>query len=267
MQSHQRFIWLVTATALVTATGCANWKKRDQGAAIGAGAGAAIGGIIGKHQGSTAKGAIIGAVIGGAAGAIIGHQMDQQAKELQQNIPGAKVERVGEGIQVTFDSGILFDFDSDVVKGNAQSNLSTLASSLGKYPGSNVVIIGHTDDTGADTYNQGLSERRAASAANALVSSGVSRDRLRPMGLGETEPVTPNDSDASRAKNRRVEVAIFASDKQVLDAKRQVPLFATAGRRKPAGVASAVHPTSRTIERACQPPRLHPPRRLSLEST
>jgi outer membrane protein OmpA-like peptidoglycan-associated protein len=220
MLRKERFVWLVTGAAVML-TGACSWKKRDSGAVIGAGAGAAIGGIIGKHQGSTAKGAIIGAVIGGAAGAIIGHQMDQQAKELQQNIPGATVERVGEGIQVTFDSGILFDFDSDAVKGDAQANLKTLASSLSKYPGSNLVIVGHTDDVGADTYNQSLSERRAAAAANVLNWDGVSRDRMRTMGLGETEPVGPNDSDLSRSKNRRVEVAIFASDQQRADAKRQ----------------------------------------------
>ncbi|MGQ0767030.1 MAG: OmpA family protein [Gemmatimonadota bacterium] len=218
--SHARIISLGTLVTLLIA-GC-GWKKRDQGAVIGAGAGAAIGGVIGKHQGSTAKGAIIGAVIGGAAGAIIGHQMDQQAKELQQNIPGARVERVGEGIQVTFDSGILFDFDSDAVKGAAQSNLKTLAGSLNKYPGSVLVIVGHTDDVGAESYNQDLSERRSAAAANVLNWDGVARDRMRTMGLGETEPVAPNDSDAARAQNRRVEVAIFAGEQQRADARRQV---------------------------------------------
>lgn len=217
--SNARIVSLGTIVALVV-SGC-GWKKRDQGAVIGAGAGAAIGGVIGKHQGSTAKGAIIGAVIGGAAGAIIGHQMDQQAKELQQNIPGARVERVGEGIQVTFDSGILFDFDSDAVRGAAQSNLKTLASSLNRYPGSELVIVGHTDDVGADSYNQDLSERRADAAANVLNWEGVARERMRTMGLGETEPVAPNDSDAGRARNRRVEVAIFAGEKQRADARRQ----------------------------------------------
>jgi outer membrane protein OmpA-like peptidoglycan-associated protein len=201
---------------------CASWGNREKGAVIGAGAGAAIGGVIGKVQGSTAKGAIIGAVVGGAAGAIIGHQMDQQAKELEQNIPGATVERVGEGIQVTFESGLLFDFDSDVVRGAAQSNLRTLATSLEKYPGSDLLIIGHTDSVGTDSYNQSLSDRRASAAASFLASEGVARSRTRTMGLGETEPVVSNDTDAGRQKNRRVEVAIYASEAMRADARKKV---------------------------------------------
>ena len=175
-----------------------------------------MGGIIGKHQGSTAKGAIIGAVVGGAAGAIIGHQMDQQAKELEQNIAGAKVERVGEGIQVTFESGLLFDFNSDVVKGSAQSNLQTLAASLEKYPGSDLLIVGHTDTVGTDSYNMDLSRRRAEAAASYLASQGVARTRLMTRGLGETEPLGSDDS-----ANRRVEVAIYASKAMQDDAKKK----------------------------------------------
>ena len=186
--------------------------SKERGAAIGAGVGAAAGGVIGKHQGSTAKGAIIGAVVGGTIGAVIGHQMDQQAKELEQNIPGAVVERVGEGIQVTFESGLLFDFNSDQIKPAAAQNLRNLASSLGKYPNSSLLIVGHTDAVGSDDFNRGLSERRARSTAMYLVGQGVTADRLKTMGLGETEPVAPNDTDANMAKNRRVEVAIYASE-------------------------------------------------------
>ncbi|MGQ0649886.1 MAG: OmpA family protein [Gemmatimonadaceae bacterium] len=219
---RQRTAFLTfAALAIAALTGCASLSNKEKGAAIGAGAGAVVGGVIGKHNGSTAKGAIIGAVVGGAAGAIIGHQMDQQAKELKQNIPGARVERVGEGIQVTFDSGILFAFDSDVVQGNARSNLETLASSLEKYPGSDLLIIGHTDNVGTDEYNKTLSERRANAAAAALVSDGVARSRTSTMGLGETEPVSTNDTDAGRQLNRRVEVAIYANAEQRAEAKRK----------------------------------------------
>jgi outer membrane protein OmpA-like peptidoglycan-associated protein len=147
--------------------------------------------------------------------------MDQQAKELQQNIPGAKVERVGEGIQVTFDSGILFAFDSDVVQGSARSNLVTLASSLEKYPGSELLIIGHTDNVGSDDYNKSLSERRARSAAAVLVGEGVANSRIGTMGLGESEPVSTNDTDAGRQLNRRVEVAIYAGAEQRAEARRR----------------------------------------------
>ena len=192
-------------------SGCASMKNRDRGAVIGAAGGAAIGGVIGNNTGSTARGAIIGAVVGGAAGAIIGHQMDQQAKEIDQNVPGATVERVGEGIQVTFESGLLFAFDSDVVREEARANLRNLAASLHKYPDSDLLIVGHTDDVGSDSYNQGLSERRARAAADFLASQGVAPSRLRATGLGETEPVVANETDANRARNRRVEVAIYAS--------------------------------------------------------
>jgi outer membrane protein OmpA-like peptidoglycan-associated protein len=187
-------------------------NNKQKGAIIGAAGGAAVGGVIGKNNGSTAKGAIIGAVVGGTAGAIIGHQMDQQAKELEQNIPGAKVQRVGEGIQVTFDSGLLFDFDSDDVRGDASTNLSELGNSLEKYPGSQLLIVGHTDSVGRDEYNQDLSERRARSAADYLVSRGVEASRIDTRGLGENEPVATNDTDMGRQANRRVEIAIYASE-------------------------------------------------------
>jgi len=200
---------LLLASGTMALSGCAT--KTQTGAAVGAAGGAVAGGVIGKVAGSTAKGAIIGAVVGGAAGAIIGHQMDKQAKELEQNIKGAKVERVGEGIQVTFESGLLYDFDSDVVKPDARTNLRELALSLDKYPDSDLVIIGHTDQVGSSEYNQGLSERRASAAARYLVSEGVSGSRVGTRGLGETEPVQSNDTEAGRAANRRVEVAIFAS--------------------------------------------------------
>lgn len=201
---------------------CASWNNKERGAVIGAGTGAAVGGIIGKQTGSTARGAIIGAVVGGAAGAIIGHQMDQQAKELQQNIPGATITRVGEGIVVTFDSGILYDFDSDRVKPAARQNLQNLANSLGKYPNTIVLLIGHTDNVGQDSYNQALSERRARAAANVLAEYGVTSSRLETAGRGMREPIASNDTDAGRAENRRVEVAIYASDAFRRQAERQV---------------------------------------------
>jgi len=201
---------LIVATLALSA--CQSLSNKERGAVIGAAGGAVAGGILGKHQGSTAKGAIIGATVGGVIGGVIGHQMDQQAKKLEQNIPGAIVERVGEGIQVTFESGLMFDFDSDRVKPEAAANLKNLAASLGEYPNSSLLIVGHTDATGSDTYNQTLSDRRARSTALYLASQGVGADRLQTVGRGETEPVAPNDSDAGMQKNRRVEVAIYASE-------------------------------------------------------
>ena len=203
----------IAALVLVTlqAAGCASWGRRETGAAAGAAAGAVVGGVIGHQTGSTARGAIIGAVVGGAAGAVIGHQMDQQAKELEQNIPGATVTRVGEGIAVSFASGLLYDFDSDAIKPTAAQNLRTLAQSLGKYPNTDVLIVGHTDATGSDSYNMSLSERRARAAQNFLVGEGVAPTRLRAAGRGETEPIASNETEAGQAQNRRVEVAIYAN--------------------------------------------------------
>ena len=201
------------ALGAVALTGCSTLNtNKERGVLIGAATGAVAGGAVGRASGSTAKGAILGAVVGGTIGGVIGHQMDQQAKELEQNIPGAIVERVGEGIQVTFESGLLFDFDSDRVKPTAAQNLSNLAASLDKYPNSSLLIVGHTDAQGTTEYNQDLSERRARSTALYLAGRGVSAGRLQTVGRGEIEPVAPNETDSGMAQNRRVEVAIYASE-------------------------------------------------------
>jgi outer membrane protein OmpA-like peptidoglycan-associated protein len=210
----------LSGLVLAGVTGCASTNQATKGAVIGAGAGAVAGGVIGNQTGSTTRGAIIGAVVGGAAGAIIGNQMDQRAKELQQTIPGATVQRVGEGIQVTFPSGLLFDFDSDVVRSTAATNLDALASHLSKYDDSNLMIVGHTDAVGSSEYNQTLSERRAQSAARYLTAQGVSR-HIATAGVGEREPVAPNTTEAGRQQNRRIEVAIYASAALQEAARRQ----------------------------------------------
>ena len=208
----RRSFAVLSLAALPSLTGCAlTQSNAGKGVLIGAATGAAVGGAVGSKNGGTARGAILGAAIGGAAGAAIGHQMDRQAKEIAQNIPGATVERVGEGITVTFASGLLYDYDSDRVRGDAATNLRTLAQSLDKYPNTDLLIAGHTDADGSDTYNQGLSERRAAAAASYLVTQGVSRSRIRTTGLGEVEPVVANDTEANKQKNRRVEIAIYAN--------------------------------------------------------
>lgn len=201
---------LITAMA-VGLTGC-SLSRKEQGAIIGAGAGAAAGGVIGNATGSTARGAIIGAVVGGVAGGVIGHQMDRQAKELSYDLPGAVVERVGEGITVTFPEGLLFGFDSDDITAAAQANLKKFAASLSKYARTNSLIVGHTDSKGTAPYNHDLSERRAKSALNYLTLQGIDRARLRTAGRGDTEPVASNDTEAGRQKNRRIEVAIYADE-------------------------------------------------------
>ena len=206
-------VYRATAVLSIAALGaCASFTTQQKGAMIGAATGAVAGGAIGKANGSTAKGAIIGAMVGGVAGGIIGRQMDKQAAEIAQKIPGATVERVGEGIQVTFESGLLYDFDSDIVRGEAGANLRNLAASLDEYPNTELLIVGHTDSDGPGDYNDDLSSRRARAAADYLEARGVERRRLRTAGRGEREPVATNDSEAGRERNRRVEVAIFASE-------------------------------------------------------
>ncbi len=209
----RKFTVLLAAGALGGSglAGCASLNNTERGAVIGAGAGGAIGAVIGKQTGSTARGAIIGAVVGGAAGAVIGRRMDRQAEELDENLEGAEVQRIGEGIAVTFESGILFPFDSDNILPAGRTNLQQLAGSLQRYPETEVLIVGHTDSTGSDQYNMGLSLRRAESAANYLVAQGIARNRIRTSGRGETEPIADNTTEAGRQQNRRVEIAIFAS--------------------------------------------------------
>ena len=212
IQSNRRALIAMAMLGSFGLTACASMSNKERGAVIGAGTGAAVGGVIGNNTGSTARGAIIGAVIGGAAGAVIGHQMDQQAKEIDQSVPGAQVERVGEGIQVTFDSGLLFDFDSDRIRPDAAANLNSLAASFVKYPNSDLLIVGHTDSRGDDAYNMSLSQRRANAASAYLAARGVPASRIRTSGRGEMEPVGSNDTEAGMQQNRRVEIAIYANE-------------------------------------------------------
>lgn len=158
-----------------------------------------------------ARGAILDASVGGTAGALISARMDRQAKELARSLPGAKVERVGEGIQVTLESGLLYDTDSDIVRAEARKSLRSLAASLNKWPGSDVLVVGHTDQVGPAVYNLSLSERRAAAAADYLIVNGVKKDRVKTRGMGEREPIAENTTERGRELNRRVEIAIFAS--------------------------------------------------------
>ncbi|MFA8343666.1 MAG: OmpA family protein [Rhodothermaceae bacterium] len=193
-------------------TGCGT-SKTFQGGAIGAAAGGLIGGIIGKQSDNTALGAIIGAAIGGTAGALIGNYMDEQAAEIERDIAGAKVERVGEGIKITFDSGILFATNSSKLSQQAKNNIASLAVILNKYNDTNILVTGHTDATGSEEYNQKLSEKRANSVVDYSKLQGVSFNRFNIVGLGETEPIATNDTEWGRKENRRVEIAIFANDK------------------------------------------------------
>jgi len=186
-------------------------SNTTKGGAIGAGVGGAIGGVIGHKSDNTVVGAIIGAAVGGAAGAVIGRQMDKQAEELRKDLEGATVERVGEGILITFESGLVFDTESYRLREETKSNLTELSETLKKYDDTNILIEGHTDNTGEDNYNQKLSENRADAVESYLVTQGIKNSRVTTKGYGESQPLDSNESDTGRQKNRRVEVAIYAN--------------------------------------------------------
>lgn len=203
-------VFLIAAN--VATLGCA-WSKKTKGAVIGAASGAVVGGVIGNKAGNTAVGAILGAVVGGAAGAYIGNYMDKQAAEIERDLAGARIERVGEGIKITFDSGLLFDVDKATLKTASRAQLAELATILNKYEDTDILLEGHTDATGSDEYNLDLSQKRAQAVANYLAINNVNATRFTTMGYGEMQPIASNETSYGRQENRRVEVAIYANDK------------------------------------------------------
>ncbi|EMY81766.1 peptidoglycan-binding lipoprotein ion transport porin, OmpA family [Psychroflexus gondwanensis ACAM 44] len=202
-----------------------NTNKTQRGGAAGAAGGAVIGGVIGNNTGdgdNSVLGAIIGGVVGGAAGAYIGNRMDKQAKDIDQEIPGAEVTRVGEGINVTFDenSGVYFATEKSNIAGESEISLLKLIGIFQKYPKTNIIVEGHTDSTGSDSYNMDLSKRRAQSVTDYLSSNGISTSRINTNWYGEEQPKFDNTTPEGRSKNRRVELAIVASE-ELKDEARQ----------------------------------------------
>lgn len=207
---------LFAATMFISCDATRNASNKQKGAVIGAGSGAVIGGVIGNNtgDGNTALGAIIGGVVGGAAGAYIGNKMDKQAQQIEQEIPGAEVERVGEGINVTFDetSGIYFDTEKFTINSASEETLDKLAGIFKEYPDTNILVEGHTDSSGSDSYNLTLSKNRAQAVTGYLVTNGVPKNRFDTKWYGETQPKYDNTTEEGRAKNRRVELAIVANE-------------------------------------------------------
>lgn len=209
--------YLLTLALVMSCSTVKNANKTQKGAVIGATGGAVIGGVIGNNVGdgnNTALGAILGAAIGGAAGGYIGNRMDRQAERIEEEIPGAEVKRVGEGINVTFtqDAGVYFDTDKSNVKGASATTLDKLAGIFKEYPNSNILVEGHTDSAGPDDYNMNLSRQRAESVTDYLVSKGLSPTRFTTKWYGESQPVGDNSTSEGKAKNRRVELAIVADE-------------------------------------------------------
>lgn len=219
--SHYASFFFVALT-LTFGTAC-NTSKTVKGGAAGGAVGGVIGGAIGKKSGDGTKGAVIGAVLGGTAGAIIGDYMDKQAEEIEQEIPGAQVDKVEttdpetgetvtESVSVTFDSGVLFEFGKASLTPTSRAELDRMANVFARYPETDILVDGHTDSVGSETTNQRLSEERAASVADYLGTHGVAQSRIRTTGYGEMQPVASNETDAGRAQNRRVEVSIKANE-------------------------------------------------------
>lgn len=205
-------------------SGCASMNQTQKGAVIGGGSGAVVGGAVGalisKRPGGAALGALIGATVGGGAGALIGRRMDKQAQELQQQIPGATVERVGEGIVVEFTDGVLFATNSTELNNAAFRSMDNLVEVLNRYPDTDLEVDGHTDSRGTAEYNNTLSQRRAETVTTYLASKGISRRRMTARGFGFTVPKATNETVEGRAANRRVEFQIFANEQARNEAKR-----------------------------------------------
>ena len=221
---------IVILASILLLTGCKavkNTNKTQKGAVIGATGGAVIGGVIGNNVGkgnNTALGAILGAVVGGAAGGYIGNRMDKQAERIEEEIPGAEVTRVGEGINVTFneDAGVYFDTSKSNVKGTSATTLDKLAGIFKEYPNSNILVEGHTDSAGPDDYNMSLSEQRAQSVTKYLIGKGIDSNRFTTKWYGENQPKGDNATKEGKATNRRVELAIVASKELKEEAEKQV---------------------------------------------
>ncbi len=178
--------------------------------------GAVIGGILGGFLGATASGenqgrnAVLGAAVGAAAGGAIGNSLDRQAQDLRGSLNNSAIDiqNTGSELIVTMPEGILFDFDSAAIRGNLQGDLRALARNINQYPDTDVIVEGHTDNTGSASYNQDLSTRRAQAVAGVLLEAAVSPSRVRSIGRGEDDPLTTNLTPEGRAQNRRVEVII-----------------------------------------------------------
>jgi outer membrane protein OmpA-like peptidoglycan-associated protein len=212
MKNIKGKILIVVLLALTVFSYSCSTSNAVKGGVIGGVGGAVVGGIVGNEFGNTAAGVIIGVAVGGTAGALIGNHMDKQAEEMERDLDNAKIERIGEGIKITFDSGILFETNSSTLQSQAKTNIANLAVILNKYPDTNILVTGHTDFDGTEEYNQSLSERRAKSVSDYTMGQGVISSRLSIIGLGELEPVATNETMEGKQLNRRVEIAIFANE-------------------------------------------------------
>ena len=214
----------LTGTLLTSCEAAKNTNKTQRGAGIGVAAGAILGAVIGNNVkgGSSEMGAVLGGVIGGVAGGVIGNKMDKQAREIKEALPGAEVERVGEGIKLVLgENAVRFDTSKSTLTAQAQANLDKLIPVFNSYADTDITIFGYTDSTGSVDFNQKLSEQRAASVKNYLAGKGLSVARFNTKGLWIADPIADNETVDGRSKNRRVEFAITANEKMIQDAEKE----------------------------------------------
>lgn len=226
---NKSIILIVILSLLFSISGCKavqNANNKQKGGVIGAAGGAVLGAILGNNIGkgdNSELGAVIGGVIGGGAGVLIGNKMDKQAQKIEEEIPGAEVERIDDSIVITFDenSGVFFDTNKYNINSKSQQSLDKLAGVFLEYPDTNILVVGHTDNTGAAEYNTTLSKNRAHAVTNYLKDKGLSGGRFTTNWFGEEQPTNDNTTPSGRAKNRRVNVAIVPNEKMINDAKTE----------------------------------------------
>jgi len=198
--------------------GCTSLNKTQKGGANRTVSGGARSAIDGKIAGNAGLGAIIGAAVGGATGIVIGHKMDNQAAEIKNTVHVAKVERVGEGIVVEFDSKVLFGFDRSNLSVDAKTNLDKLVKILNVYADTDIEVQGHTDNKGKESTNQDLSQSWAGEVSGYLFNNGIANNRIRTKGFGKNMPGYDNNTEEGRSQNRRVEFLITANEKMKAEA-------------------------------------------------
>jgi len=217
-------------TLVVSFTSCEatkNANNKQKGAVIGTASGAVLGAILGNNLGkggNGAMGAVIGGVVGGAAGILIGDKMDKNAQKIEEEIPGAKVERIDDNIIVTFDenSGVNFATNKYNINESSRTTLDKLAGVLIEFPDTNILVVGHTDSVGSEEYNMTLSKNRAQAVTNYFTGAkGLSHGRFNSNWFGESSPIATNETAEGRLQNRRVNVVIVPNDKMEQDAEKE----------------------------------------------
>lgn len=238
--ARKSILCALCAGMLLTAGGCSTvqrtWNSMTQagqgataGGALGAAAGTGVGALIGGGKG-TWIGALVGGALGAGTGALIGRSMDKQKADLEKDLQKLKqeediaIEKVKDSnnldaIKLVMGSSVLFPTNSSTLSAEADAALSKVAYNLKQYPETDITVVGYTDNTGSEQLNQNLSEKRAESVEEYLESQGIPASRMKAVGMGEKDPVAPNNTAAGRAQNRRVELFITANHQMIQNAE------------------------------------------------